>query len=264
MKFVRLLPPGTWCTNYAILDILKKFPSSGKTFLEIGCGAADLSYELCRKGFSGIGIDSSDHAIAMAKKKMHLQIQKGTFELKKLDILNCPSNALSTKFDNVFSVMVMEHIQEHILFLQKLSSLVKKGGNLIIVVPARESHWGIEDETVGHVRRYERNSLSQAFQEANLPKPLIWSLAVPTANILFNLSNFLISRSSETKKKNLSLKKQTSTSGTREIPFKTSFPKLFQVILNRYTLRPFTLVQRLFYKSDTGIILLAQCRIADL
>jgi hypothetical protein len=50
---------------------------------------------------------------------------------------------------------------------------------------------------------------------------------------------------------------QTLASGIREIPFKTVFPAPFKLVLNRWTMLPFVLLQRLFYRSSLGITVLA-------
>ena len=59
----------------------------------------------------------------------------------------------------------------------------------------------------------------------------IWSVAVPTVNILFRLSDWLVRRSAEAAKIGQSQREQTQTSGLRDIPWKTVFPSWVGVIL---------------------------------
>src|SRR5258708_36248086 len=47
MKFVRLDPPGSWCSYEAVMEMLRA--TGGKTFLEVGCGPGDLSLKLCKE-----------------------------------------------------------------------------------------------------------------------------------------------------------------------------------------------------------------------
>jgi hypothetical protein len=89
----------------------------------------------------------------------------------------------------------------------------------------------------------------------------VWSVAVPTANLLFRISNCLIKRSNESTKITQSKKAQTLTSGIREIPFKTVFPSWMRLILNPVVLYPLFVLQRLFYRSNWGLTLLGEGRI---
>lgn len=57
MKFVRINPPGSFCTQEALRDALEE--RGGKTFLDVGCGGGDLSKLLCDAGLTGMGIDFS-------------------------------------------------------------------------------------------------------------------------------------------------------------------------------------------------------------
>ena len=124
-------------------------------------------------------------------------------------------------------------------------------------MPGRPDLWGIEDETVGHVRRYDRARLSGVLTRAGLRNVHVWSVAVPVANLLFRLGNAMIRASGEARKKSLSTRQQTEESGIRKIPFKTVFPPAFRLLLNRYTMAPLFVLQRLFYGSDLGLTLLA-------
>lgn len=43
MKFVKIDPPGTWCLNEALLEILRGI--EGTRFLEVGCGTVFIKYQ---------------------------------------------------------------------------------------------------------------------------------------------------------------------------------------------------------------------------
>jgi hypothetical protein len=125
-------------------------------------------------------------------------------------------------------------------------------------VPGRRDRWSIEDETVGHWRRYERGDLARVLEDAGLRNVTVWSVAVPVANLLFHAGNFLLRRSGEAAKKDaLSRQAQTEESGIRQIPLKTVFPPAFRFVLNRYTMTPLFMLQRLFYGTNRGLTLIA-------
>jgi hypothetical protein len=153
--------------------------------------------------------------------------------------------------------MVMEHVHDDVAFLQTIAKFVKPGGNLIIAVPGRRDCWSFEDETVGHLRRYDRGDLDAVMRTAKLNKVSVWSIGVPTINMLFNLSLRMITRAhTETAKLGLSQREQTETSGIREIPWKTVFPSWVRIILNRVTLYPLFIVQRWFYRTNLGMVMM--------
>jgi SAM-dependent methyltransferase len=262
MKFVKIDPPGTWCTHQAIRELIIAFRAKGvppRTFIEVGCGDGRLASVLCGLGMRGVGIDFSAAAIESTQKELAPWIDKGSYQVLLGDFAALPLP--EKEFDLGVSIMVMEHIADDQAFLTRLISLVRPRGHLIIGVPARMDRWNVEDETVGHLRRYERPNLDKLLIGAGLEDVSIWSVGVPTANLLFHLGNFFIRRSgSELKKTDQPLREQTEQSGIREIPFKTVFPAWFQLLLNRITLFPLFLLQRRFYGTGLGLILIASGR----
>ena len=253
MNFVRIDPPGQWCTYQAVQDAIRR--CGGSTFLEVGCGAGRLSRLLCERGLTGRGIDVSAAAVEEAREELSQFIERGSFEVGRADILAAAGNG--ARYDLALSLMVMEHVNDDLGFVCRMADAVEPGGHLIICVPGRPDLWGIEDETVGHVRRYDRHSLADVLTRAGLRNVHVWSVAVPVANLLFRLGNAMIRLSGETGKKSLSARQQTEESGIRRIPFKTVFPPVFQLLLNRYTMAPLFAVQRMFYGSNLGLTLLA-------
>lgn len=206
-------------------------------------------------------MDISEQAIAKAYQRLKPSIDRGVCSLVCGDISQVGRTAT---FDFALSMMVVEHIKEPVSFVQSIAARVVPGGFVILGVPGRKDHWSIEDETVGHLRRYEKEELAALLSEAGLENAEVWSVGVPVANALFAVGNRLIERSSaETKKKGLEKLQQTLMSGTREIPFKTTFPAPFRVILNRWTMLPLALFQRLFYRTRFGITILGCGRVPN-
>lgn len=251
MKFVPMDPLGTWLFNKAFLEMVDSF--NPKTFIELGCGEAKLSKILCSRGLSGIGIDFSKRAIEKASKYMKSYMKSGKYSLIMQDFMK---NNLDKKADLVFSMFVMEHVENDFEFLIKLKKLVNKNGFVMVGVPSRKDKWGIEDEIAGHLRRYDRKDLLTLFDSVGMNCDKIWSVGVPVSNILLGLSNLFISISEETHKRNYALRYRTKTSGILEIPFKTVFPSFFKLILNKFIMWPFFVLQRFFYNTDRGLMML--------
>lgn len=258
MKYVKIDPPGTFCFYDAVLDTIEKtgVPRDA-LFLEIGCGAGDLSKMLCDHGFSGVGLDFSPQAIEIARKNLNEYIESGKYQLISGDVMDdSVIDKLDHKVDFAMSMMVMEHVEDDLGFIRNISKLVKKGGHILLAVPGRKDRWGFEDETVGHLRRYDKSDLEETMEKADLGRVTVRSIAVPVGNVLFKVGEFLVKFSNEKHKVEQSLREQTETSGIREIPFKTVFPSFFKLILNKVTLYPLFVLQRLFYHTNLGLTML--------
>jgi SAM-dependent methyltransferase len=252
VKLVRLDPPGLWCSHEAVYDAIAR--CGGRTFLEVGCGAGRLSRPLCERGLTGRGLDVSPEAVDEAREHLRDFIAAGRFELDQGDLFALePDHA---RYDLGLSLMVMEHVENDVGFVARIAEFVRPGGHVIIGVPGRRDRWGIEDETVGHWRRYDRVDLSRVLERAGLRQVEVWSVAVPVANLLFRAGNLMLRLAGEGKKATLPRQAQTAASGVRHIPFKTMFPSAFRFVLNGRTLHPLLVLQRLFYHSNLGLTLI--------
>ncbi|MFY9153403.1 MAG: class I SAM-dependent methyltransferase [Prolixibacteraceae bacterium] len=69
-------------------------------------------------------------------------------------------------FDAVFALNVVEHIEDDKNALANCKKLLKKGGHLVILVPAFQSIFNHFDTALGHFRRYTIKTLRPVF-EAN-------------------------------------------------------------------------------------------------
>jgi SAM-dependent methyltransferase len=258
MKFVKIDPPGTLCTYEALRDVVKQIKA--KTFVDVGCGSGSYSRLLCSMSMTGVGIDFSPLAIETTAKTMSREIADGKYFTMAGDVMGLDRPAAPA--DMGLSIMVMEHVEDDIGFVRKLSQFVRPDGWLAICVPGRKDCWNFEDETVGHLRRYDRDDLRRVLQAGGLHDVEVWSVAVPTANVLLKIGAWLVRRSSEANKVGLSQREQTETSGVRDIPWKTTFPAWVGLLLNRYTLYPLLVTQRLFYRTNLGVTMLGFGRVA--
>ena len=167
---------------------------------------------------------------------------------------------LTSEDENRFSTLicwhVIEHIEDDLEFAKMLHGATADNGYLYIAVPARDDYWGIEDETTGHFRRYTRATLTDLLHQCGYEVPEVISSNVPTSNLLLGLSNAVI-RNQESNKLSMNKEHQTVTSGVREIRWKTVYPSIFHLILNRFTLWPLHLLQKLFFDSDYGTMVIA-------
>jgi hypothetical protein len=72
-----------------------------------------------------------------------------------IDHLKC-----NRKFDTILYIDVLEHIEDDGLELEKASNKLSIGGSLIVLAPAHQWLYSEFDRSIGHYRRYNRNSLA--------------------------------------------------------------------------------------------------------
>ncbi len=70
------------------------------------------------------------------------------------------------RFDNLFALNVVEHIEIDTLALQNALRLLRPGGRLLILVPAWQWLYNDWDRQLGHFRRYTRKTLSAVTKAA--------------------------------------------------------------------------------------------------
>ena len=232
--------------------------TGARSFCEVGPGDGEVSLALCRRGLTGLGIEFSPSAAATTRSALAQQLEDGSYRLVEDDFMTM--RGVDSGFDLAVSMMVMEHVEDDAGFIARLARLVKPGGTVIIGVPGRMNRWGIEDDSAGHFRRYERVNLERLLTDANLERVEVRSVSVPVANLSFHASNFLVRRAGERRKLELSQRQRTETSGVRDIPFKTVFPAPFKLLLNPVAMYPFFVLQRAFYRTSLGLTLIGSAR----
>ena len=143
--------------DFTALLLLKKiWPQRPWKILDLGCGLGETSKRLKRFG-EVIGVDSSKEAIKKAQ----------TSNLKKamvMDITNLsfPNNS----FDLVTAFDVFEHLEDDQKGLEEAFRVLKKGGFLLLTVPAYSWLWSFHDESLGHKRRYTKQELEKKVKKA--------------------------------------------------------------------------------------------------
>ncbi|MHC4124743.1 MAG: class I SAM-dependent methyltransferase [Planctomycetota bacterium] len=105
-------------------------PKSGKA-IEVGCGTGPILRSICKKGFTGLGIDISKTAINMAKE----QSKSLDIKFKQADI--CKLNVNGTgKFDLAIDGHCLHCILEpkdRRAFLRNIFKLLKKDGVFVVM-----------------------------------------------------------------------------------------------------------------------------------
>jgi len=124
--------------------------------LEIGSGIGNISEFFIADKFDIVLSDLRDNYIEILTDKFSNQVLK-------IDLVdenfNIKYNSLIGTFDSVFALNVVEHIKDDVQAIANCKKLLKKGGHLIILVPAYQSLYNQFDVELEHFRRYTQKSL---------------------------------------------------------------------------------------------------------
>lgn len=94
------------------------------------------------------------------KKVYQIDIIDPDFDKKHSDLFG--------KFDSVFALNIIEHVEKDDLAIKNCLKLLKMGGQLLILVPAFMGLYNSFDTELGHYRRYTKGNLEKMFVENKL------------------------------------------------------------------------------------------------
>lgn len=126
------------------------------TILDVGCGTGLLSSKLAQMGHLVDAIDFSEFSIEKAKKKIR---ETGLESRLNVWVSTIESLNFKEKYDYIILSDILEHIENDTNILKKAHELLKKGGYLIISVPALKMLYGKHDVYCEHFRRYSKIEL---------------------------------------------------------------------------------------------------------
>jgi cyclopropane fatty-acyl-phospholipid synthase-like methyltransferase len=154
----------SWKANQ-ILKILRKNGVSPSKVCEIGCGAGEILNRLAgefgdKVSFSGYDISPQAFEIARKKEKKNLHF-----------FLGDPFSEVSTGFDLVLAIDVVEHIEDYFGFLRKLK---KTGAYKVLHIPLdmsvqyvlRGSPIMAMRRSVGHVQYFSKDTALATLTDA--------------------------------------------------------------------------------------------------
>jgi SAM-dependent methyltransferase len=234
---MKYAPPRYLFRRHELLRVVR----TGQNFLEIGPGSMELAQELLAHFQKGTLIelnqkacDIYDNLPASTKRRLKLLIA---------DFLKMP---LSDKFDCVIACEVLEHVEEEEEFVKRITDSLQPGGQLILSVPARMNLWSKDDELVGHIRRYDKISITQLLHNHGYFNIRIIAYGYPFTIILRWL-RIVFAKRQLVFLKLKSKKERTARSG---IEVKAGFPHWLGVFCNTITIYPFASISSFFNNHD--------------
>jgi len=132
---------------------------------EVGSGTGQITQFLTAyESVTALDPESSVHLQALQKFAYQLNIN-----CVQTAIEACPNYLVPEgQYDTVVCVNLLEHLKYDITVLEIMGELLTDTGHVIAVVPAYNSLYGPLDRAQGHLRRFNRLTLREAFLDAGL------------------------------------------------------------------------------------------------
>jgi 2-polyprenyl-3-methyl-5-hydroxy-6-metoxy-1,4-benzoquinol methylase len=149
----------------------------GDRILEVGGGIGSMTRRLAEHG-AVTAVEPSDRAITVLRELAagddRIDVVHGTVE----DLPPGPG------YDTAVLVNVLEHVPDDAALLRQIRDHLDPHGRVVCFVPAHTWLHSRFDDRIGHIRRYRRSALAEAFGEAgyaveelrhvNAPGALAW------------------------------------------------------------------------------------------
>jgi SAM-dependent methyltransferase len=143
---------------------LRRMPKAGLA-LDIGAAGGGNTRVLRAHGWRSVALEYAPTAAQVARER-------------GLDVLRADARELplgSGSLDLVTAFDVLEHIEEDYTVTAEINRVLRPGGTALIAVPADMALWSEHDVAVSHVRRYDRESLTEAIVKGGLVIEDLWS-----------------------------------------------------------------------------------------
>lgn len=163
--------------NRCIVSLVRRFAPDG-LFLDIGGGNGYVA-----RGLVAAGVDCAllepgiDGALAAHARGIDPVI------CATLEDFDLPPSSIAAAglFD------VLEHIADDVAALQRVHTLLRPGGRLVLTVPAYPFLYSADDAVAGHFRRYTRATLLRALHASGFRSEFVSYLFAPLPPLIFLL-----------------------------------------------------------------------------
>ena len=160
-----------------ILKLLKNMNlDNNSKILDVGCGEGSTLLYLNDESNKLYGMDISEEAIELSKNNL-MDATYFLGDITKKETLP------DQKFDLIICSEVLEHITDDAVAIEHISSLLEKGGYLIITVPHRKDYWTKTDTKSGHVRRYEISEIKNKVNKSGFKIKELITWGYPLYNL---------------------------------------------------------------------------------
>jgi SAM-dependent methyltransferase len=176
----RRLPPLSF-NAWLRFDLARRMlPPGPGTLLDVGCGQAALGIRLAaRNGYRYVGVEPDEASYRIAAGRLADAGIAGEIRHGDLSVID-PDE----RFDVVSAFEVLEHIEDDKAALGAWVQRVRPGGTLLISTPAHQRRYGVQDELVGHYRRYDPPTMEELLKGAGLAQVEVRLYGMPAGYAL--------------------------------------------------------------------------------
>lgn len=175
MNYSRLSPEKTATHEIATLNsisVARRFntwmyqrikPFLNGEILEIGSGIGNITECVISDHVSVTASDFNPDYNNMLHDRFGTNVYM--HEIRNIDIIHPEFENLYSdlfeKFDSVFALNIIEHIENDVFAIHNCSKFLREGGRLIILVPAYPWLYNEFDKELKHYRRYSRKQIKE-------------------------------------------------------------------------------------------------------
>jgi len=133
---------------------------------DVGSGLGDIARQFLSPTIEEVILSDCAEEMLQVLKTTPFPLRK--YRITQLDITNPQilHDQTAGIADTVTCINVLEHIHDDVTALKHMKHLLKKGGKVIIFVPALPVIYGTLDTYVEHYRRYTKKTLRAVFEQA--------------------------------------------------------------------------------------------------
>ncbi|MGI5214170.1 class I SAM-dependent methyltransferase [Plantactinospora sp. CA-290183] len=147
---------------------LRRLAAAGRSpgpALDIGAAGGGNTRVLRAHGWRPVALEYSADGATIA-------VERGLATIRA-DARHLPLDSAS--LDLVVAFDILEHVDEDHLAAAEIRRTLRPGGTALIAVPCDMRLWSAHDVAVGHVRRYDRRTLTEVVEKAGLVVDEVWS-----------------------------------------------------------------------------------------
>lgn len=139
--------------NTFLIDLVVASAKPGDLILDFGAGIGTFAERLKKLGLNVCCLEPDPKQAALVR-------------LAGLTTFNNLSEIADGTIDYVYTLNVLEHIEDEHAALTELYRKLRPGGRLLAYVPAFQVLYSRMDKKVGHYRRYTKDSLARVVRNA--------------------------------------------------------------------------------------------------
>ena len=168
-------PRHRWRTKRLASELLAAVPPG--VLLDAGCGNGSMAIQLADQERSVLAFDSDRQRIATAR---HRALQTGAGDRVHHFVADMTAIPLRAgEITGVAAGEVLEHVTDDRSAVAEIARVLAPGGVLAATVPAGPERFSPLDQSVGHVRRYDRSTLEEVVRSAGLDIDRLSGWGVP-------------------------------------------------------------------------------------